>query len=80
MLLGEVLPDVIPPNDYVEFYRPDYRLHLDPAPMDNLNSREYLNKCRNIVLENLRFLEAAPGVAFHDLQALLRNGVEVDHE
>lgn len=34
--------------------RPDYRLHLDPSPMDNLNSREYLNKCKAIVLENLK--------------------------
>ena len=24
-VLEEVLPDVIPPNDYVEYYRPDYR-------------------------------------------------------
>ena len=30
-VLGETLPDYIPPNDYIEFYRPDYRLHLDPA-------------------------------------------------
>ena len=66
-VLGEVLPDYIPPNDFIEFYRPDYRLHLDPAPVDNLNSREYLNKCRNIILENLRYLEAAPSVQFQDV-------------
>jgi histone deacetylase 1/2 len=24
-VLGETLPDVIPPNDYIEYYRPDYR-------------------------------------------------------
>jgi hypothetical protein len=30
-VLDEQLPDAIPPNDYVEYYRPDYRLHLDPA-------------------------------------------------
>jgi histone deacetylase 1/2 len=31
-LLDEILPDVIPPNDYIEYYKPDYRLHLDPNP------------------------------------------------
>ena len=66
-VLGETLPDFIPPNDFIEFYRPDYRLHLEPAAMENLNSREYLNKCRAVVLENLRFLEAAPSVAFQDV-------------
>jgi len=29
--LGEVLPDFIPPHDYVEYYKPDYRLHLEPS-------------------------------------------------
>jgi histone deacetylase 1/2 len=90
--LGETLPDFIPSNDYIEYYRPDYRLHLEPsseahagrrrggggacrermarllpppicppAGMENLNSREYLDKCKAVVLENLRYLEAAPG-------------------
>jgi len=27
----QVLPDVLPPNDYIEYFKPDYRLHLDPA-------------------------------------------------
>jgi len=29
--------------------------------MENLNSREYLDKCKAVVLENLRYVEAAPG-------------------
>jgi histone deacetylase 1/2 len=66
-VLGETLPDYIPPNDFIEYFRPDYRLHLDPAPVENLNSKEYLAKCRNVILENLRALEAAPGVAFQDV-------------
>ena len=66
-VLGETLPDFIPPNDYIEFFRPDYRLHLDPAHMENMNSREYLGKCRAVILENLRYLEAAPSVAFQDV-------------
>lgn len=35
--------------------------------MENMNSKEYLLKCRNVILENLRFLEAAPSVAFQDV-------------
>jgi histone deacetylase 1/2 len=100
-VLGVTLPDYIPPNDYIEFYRPDYRLHLDPArewagraarsqgkrktyatytlrltppppspptpAVENLNTKEYLAKCRTIILENLRALEGAPSVAFQDV-------------
>jgi hypothetical protein len=33
--------------------------------MENLNSRNYLDKCRAVCLENLRYIEAAPSVEFH---------------
>jgi histone deacetylase 1/2 len=66
-ILGDVLPDVIPPNDYVEFYKPDYRLHLDASSAENLNSTSYLAKNRDIILENLRFLQAAPSVQFQQV-------------
>jgi histone deacetylase 1/2 len=62
VVLGETLPDYIPPNEYIEFYRPDYRLHLEPSSAENLNSPEYLDKCRAVVLENLKALTAAPSV------------------
>jgi hypothetical protein len=29
-----------------------------------MNSRSYLEKCKTIILENLRFLDAAPSVQF----------------
>ncbi len=35
--------------------------------MENLNSREYLEKCKAVVLENLRYLEAAPSVQFQSV-------------
>ena len=35
--------------------------------MENLNTKEYLAKCRTVILENLRYLEAAPSVAFQDV-------------
>lgn len=62
--LGAVLPDYIPPNNYIQYFQPDYRLHLEPSSAPNMNSREYLHKVRSVVLENLRYLEAAPSVQF----------------
>lgn len=63
--LDVALPDVIPPNDYIEFYRPDYRLHLDPSPsLENANSRSYLDKCTALILEQLASVAHAPSVQF----------------
>jgi hypothetical protein len=45
---------------------PPSPLRSFPA-VENLNTKEYLAKCRNTILENLRYLEAAPGVAFQDV-------------
>lgn len=46
VLLGTPVSDAIPPNDYIEHYRPDYRLHLTPTAMENLNTPEYLERCK----------------------------------
>jgi hypothetical protein len=37
------------------------------AALENANSAAYLDKCRAVILENLRSLEAAPGVAFQSV-------------
>lgn len=52
----------LPFHDYIDYYGPDYRLHITPSNMENLNSREYLEKCRNRILDNLRHLAGAPSV------------------
>ena len=44
--LDEVLPDYIPPNDYIEYYGPDFRLHIPSTNMENQNSGKYLEKCK----------------------------------
>ncbi len=36
------LQDELPYNDYFEYYGPDYRLHITPSNMENLNKTEYL--------------------------------------
>lgn len=52
----------LPFHDYIDYYAPDYRLHIMPSNMENLNSREYLEKCRNRIIDNLRHLPGAPSV------------------
>mmetsp|Transcript_5354 Transcript_5354/g.15737 ORF Transcript_5354/g.15737 Transcript_5354/m.15737 type:complete len:454 (-) Transcript_5354:95-1456(-) len=59
--------DEIPFNDYYEYYGPDYKLHLTPAPMENLNTRDTLDHCRTMILENLRMIKGAPSVQFQEV-------------
>eukprot|EP00501_MAST-03F_sp_TOSAG23-6_P001274 GSMAST32.ASY1.ANO1.1322.1 assembled CDS len=44
------------------YYAPGYGLHLKPSAIENKNTREYLEKYRSILLDNLRVLRSAPGV------------------
>jgi histone deacetylase 1/2 len=62
-LLDTDLDDHLPYNDYLEYYGPDFRLHIEPSNMENLNTREYLEKNIAQLIENLRNLEGAPSVA-----------------
>ncbi len=68
VLLGRELPDAIPPNDYIEFYRPSYKLHLTPsADVTNLNSPSYLHRHLTEILQNLKAIDGAPSVQFQDV-------------
>lgn len=67
VLLDQDLPDAIPPNDYSEFYRPDYKLHLTPAQMEDFNTTDYLERHKAEVLENIRQIEHAPSVPFQSV-------------
>jgi len=57
------LDDELPYHDYIEYYGPDYKLHITPSNMENLNSKEYLEKCKTRIIENLRNMNGAPSVA-----------------
>ena len=46
LLVGQDIPDELPFNDYFEYYGPDYRLHITPSNMENLNDRKYLDFLR----------------------------------
>lgn len=40
------LQDMLPYNDYFEYYGPDYRLHMPTSNMENMNKRETLEEVR----------------------------------
>lgn len=66
-LLGTDLPDMLPQSEYREYFSPEYRLRYNiPPRYVNQNRREELERVRSIVLDNLRQLQAAPGVAMDD--------------
>ena len=54
ILLNEEIPDDLPYNDYIEYYGPDFRLHIPSTNMENANSREYLEKYKFVYFKNNR--------------------------
>ena len=65
VVLGEELADELPYNDYYEYYGPDYRLHITPSKMENLNLPDTLEKLKNKIFEHLKQLQPAPNVQMH---------------
>ena len=45
-LLGRELEDVLPANDYSEYFGPTNTLHITPSNMENQNTREYIDGIR----------------------------------
>ena len=64
------VPNDIPYNDYYEYYAPDYHLHLDAEPMENLNTS--LDGIRVDLLQQLQDLQGAPSVAMHQVPPLFQ--------
>ncbi|CAN0483707.1 unnamed protein product, partial [Laminaria digitata] len=44
VLLDTEPSDMLPYNDYFEYYGPDYRLHMPTSNMENMNKRETLEE------------------------------------
>ncbi|KAG9242942.1 hypothetical protein BJ878DRAFT_143599 [Calycina marina] len=61
-LVGQEMESALPYNEYYEYYGPDYDLDVRASNMENANSREYLEKIKIQVLENLRHTAHAPSV------------------
>ncbi|XP_022887810.1 histone deacetylase 9 isoform X5 [Olea europaea var. sylvestris] len=67
ILLDAELPDEIPENEYIKYFAPDYSLKILSGPMENFNSRSYLNSIRQQVHENLRSIQHSPSVQLQEV-------------
>ncbi|RAL00584.1 histone deacetylase RPD3 [Aspergillus ibericus CBS 121593] len=67
ILVGDTLTADLPYNDYYEYFAPDYELDVRPSNMDNANTKEYLDKIRTQVVENLKRTAFAPSVQMTDV-------------
>lgn len=62
---GQELSSQVPVNEYYEYFGPDYKLDVRPNNMEDLNTREYLEKIKVQLFENLRHTTFAPSVQGH---------------
>ncbi|KAH0949051.1 hypothetical protein HN011_000283 [Eciton burchellii] len=60
--LGCKISNELPYNNYLEYFAPNFKLHISPSNMTNQNSPKYLAKIKLKVFENLRMLSHAPSV------------------
>ncbi|KAK2961274.1 putative Histone deacetylase 1 [Blattamonas nauphoetae] len=67
LALGKELPDELPYNDFFPYFAPTHRLHLLPAPVENLNSVEYLQQHATRILDTLSRIEGAPSVVMNNI-------------
>jgi hypothetical protein len=49
-------------NEYYEYFGPDYELDVRSSNTEDMNTPEYLERVKNIVLDNLRHLGGPPSV------------------
>lgn len=68
LIVGQEIPDELPENDYLEYFQPSYKLHLQPdKKKKNQNSEDFLHNIYVHVMENVRHLAAAPSVQMTEL-------------
>nr|CDS23263.1 histone deacetylase 1 [Echinococcus granulosus] len=65
--LNTEVPNDLPYNDYYEYFGPDFKLHISPSNMTNLNTPDYIERIKNKLFENLRMLPHAPSVQMVDV-------------
>jgi histone deacetylase 1/2 len=58
-------------NEYYEYFGPDFELDVRSSNMNDLNTREYLDRVKRIVLENLRQIGGPPGIQMTGLSGCL---------
>ncbi len=67
LLLDTEIDDNIPFNDYWLYFEPDHKLHFPKQAKENKNTKEYLEKVKIKVFENLRSLTGAPSVQIQEV-------------
>ncbi|GBF99104.1 histone deacetylase [Raphidocelis subcapitata] len=68
ILVGRRLPNSLPPNDYREYYAPDYSLNVAAHKvMEDSNKPQYVERLRNEIIANIKHLEHAPGTQFEEV-------------
>lgn len=67
ILVGQKVGPELPYSDFYEYFGPDYELDVKPSNMENLNSREYLEKIKTQVLSNLERTRHTPSVQMSDV-------------
>ncbi|KAG4303432.1 hypothetical protein PCK1_000396 [Pneumocystis canis] len=75
----EIGPEM-PFNDYYEYYGPTYELNVPASNMQNMNSKEYLEKIKVEVLKNLSRTRFAPSVQMQDVPRDRDNSSEEQDE
>ena len=67
-VLDTKLANVLPKNDYYDYYAPYYTLRPNKPPyIENANTKAYLNTIRQQVFENLNSLIHAPSVQMQEI-------------
>lgn len=57
--LGYDLPNEMPQdNEYIEYFCPEYKIHMPCSNMENLNTREDLDKKISVIFENMKSVTA----------------------
>ncbi|KAK6435545.1 histone deacetylase [Oleoguttula sp. CCFEE 5521] len=75
-LVDHDMDDTLPFTDYYEYYAPEFALDVPASNMQNANTREYLEKIKTFIFENLRkTIPSAPSV---QMQTIPRNSMGMD--
>lgn len=67
LLLDTEIDDTIPYNDYWQYFEPEHKLHFEKTDQEDANTKEYLERLKIKVFENLRCLSAAPSVQMQEV-------------
>lgn len=69
VVVGQDMDQELPLNDYYDYFGPDFRLDVPSSNMENLNTREYLEKIKIQVFENLSRTQFAPSIQMQEVPA-----------